>query len=99
MLESKVNQENNHGEDQRGDQDKECRTLQLLPGGPGDLLGEFLSGLFQIVNELSHLCLQWAGGKLEAGIRQPSLNIYQIVTFDIGRGSRIRTHIDGFGDR
>lgn len=28
-----------------------------------------------------------------------SLNIYQIVTFDIGRGSRIRTHIDGFGDR
>ena len=24
---------------------------------------------------------------------------YQIVTFDIGRGSRIRTHIDGFGDR
>ena len=28
-----------------------------------------------------------------------TLNIYQIVTFDIGRGSRIRTHIDGFGDR
>lgn len=27
------------------------------------------------------------------------LNNYQIVTFDIGRGSRIRTHIDGFGDR
>ncbi len=27
------------------------------------------------------------------------LNIYQIVTFDISRGSRIRTHIDGFGDR
>ena len=27
------------------------------------------------------------------------LNIYQIVTFDICRGSRIRTHIDGFGDR
>ena len=24
---------------------------------------------------------------------------YQIVTFDICRGSRIRTHIDGFGDR
>ena len=37
-------------------------------------------------------------GKLEAGIRH-LLNIYQIVTFDIGRGSRIRTHIDGFGDR
>ena len=28
-----------------------------------------------------------------------TLNIYQIVTFDIGRGSRIRTHIYGFGDR
>ena len=28
------------------------------------------------------------------------LNNYQIVTFDIlSRGSRIRTHIDGFGDR
>ncbi len=28
------------------------------------------------------------------------LNNYQIVTFDIiCRGSRIRTHIDGFGDR
>ena len=42
-------------------------------------------------------------GKLEAGIRH-LLNIYQIVTFDnqdifLGRGSRIRTHIDGFGDR
>ena len=29
-----------------------------------------------------------------------SVKHYQIVTFDIfGRGSRIRTHIDGFGDR
>ena len=37
--------------------------------------------------------------KLEAGIPGLTLNIYQIVTFDIGRGSRIRTHIDGFGDR
>ncbi len=27
------------------------------------------------------------------------VKLYQIVTFDIGRGSRIRTHIDGFGDR
>ena len=83
MLESKVNQENHDGKDQRGHQDEDCRTLQLLPSGPGDLLGQFLSRLFKIVNELSHLCLQWAGGKLEAGIPWPSLNIYQIVTFDI----------------
>ena len=99
MLESKVNQEDNNSKDQRSHKDKQCRILQLLPGGPGDLLSELLVALFQIVNELSHLCLQWAGGKLEAGICQPKLNIYQIVTFDIGRGSRIRTHIDGFGDR
>ena len=99
MLESKVYKEDYHSKDQRSHQDKQCRTLQLLPSGPCDLLGELRIGLFQIVNELSHLCLQWAGGKLEAGIRQPKLNIYQIVTFDIGRGSRIRTHIDGFGDR
>ena len=99
MLESKVYQENNDGEDQRGYQDQQCRTLQLLPSGPRHLLGEFLSALFQIVNELSHLCLQWVPEKLEAGIRDLRLNIYQIVTFDICRGSRIRTHIDGFGDR
>ena len=70
MLESKVYQENNDGEDQRGHKDKQCRTLQLLPSGPGDLLGQFLSGLFQIVNELSHLCLQSTPEKLEAGIRR-----------------------------
>ena len=86
MLESKVYQEDNDSKDQRGHKDKQCRTLQLLPSGPGDLLCQFLSGLFQIVNELSHLCLQWAGGKLEAGIYQPKLNIYQIVTFDILAG-------------
>ena len=28
-----------------------------------------------------------------------SVKHYQVVTLDIGRGSRIRTHIDGFGDR
>ena len=99
MLESKVNQENYDGEDQRGHQDKQCRALQLLPSGPRHLLGEFHLALFQIVNELSHLCLQWVPEKLEAGIRDLRLNIYQIVTFDICRGSRIRTHIDGFGDR
>ena len=99
MLESKVDQENDHSEDQRSYQDKQGRTLQLFPSGPRHLLGEFLSALFQIVNELSHLCLQWVPEKLEAGIRDLRLNIYQIVTFDICRGSRIRTHIDGFGDR
>ena len=71
MLESKVDQKNDNGEDQRGHQDEQCRILQLLPGGPGDLLGQLLIGLFKIVNELSHLCLQWVGGKLEAGIPQP----------------------------
>ena len=88
MLESKVDQENDHSEDQRSYQDKQGRTLQLFPSGPRHLLGEFLSALFQIVNELSHLCLQWAGGKLEAGIYQPKLNIYQIVTFDIWQGKQ-----------
>ena len=68
MLESKVNQEDDNREDQRGDQDEKGRTLQLLPGGPGDLFGQLQIGLFQIVNNLTHLCLQWAGGKLEAGI-------------------------------
>ena len=59
MLESKVYQEDNDRKDQRGYQNKHGRILQLVPSGPGDLLGEFLSGLFQIVNDLSHLCLQW----------------------------------------
>ena len=71
MLESKVNQEDDNSEDQRGNQDEKGRTLQLLPGGPGDLLGQLQIGLFQIVNNLTHLCLQWAGGKLEAGIPWP----------------------------
>ena len=71
MLESKVNQEDDHGEDQRGNQNEKGRVLQLLPGGPGDLLGQLQIGLFQIVNNLTHLCLQWAGGKLEAGIPWP----------------------------
>ena len=71
MLESKVDQEDDNSQDQRGHQDEECRILQLLPGGPGDLFGQLRVGLFKIVNELSHLCLQWAGGKLEAGIPWP----------------------------
>ena len=55
MLESKVNQENHDGKDQRGDQHEKGRILQLLPGGPGDLFGQLRVGLFKIVNELSHL--------------------------------------------
>ena len=73
MLESKVDQEDHKGKDDRGHQYEQRRTLQLLPGGPGHLLGELLSTLFQIVNELSHLCLQWTGGKLEAGILQSNV--------------------------
>ena len=71
MLESKVNEEDDDSKNQRGYQDEKGRTLQLLPGGPGDLLGQLQIGLFQIVNNLTHLCLQWAGGKLEAGIPWP----------------------------
>ena len=59
MLESKVYQENNDGEDQRGYQDQQCRTLQLLPSGPRHLLSQLRVGLFNVVNELTHLCLQW----------------------------------------
>ena len=70
MLESKVNEEDDDSKDQRGHQDEKSRTLQLLPGGPGNLLGQLHIGLFKIVNELTHLCLQWVGGKLEAGIPQ-----------------------------
>ena len=98
MLESEIHHEDHQREDQRGAQDQQRRILQLVPSRPGDLLGEFRVGLFQIVNELTHLCLLVSVGKLEAGIRR-LFNIYQIVTFDICRGSRIRTHIDGFGDR
>ena len=60
MLESKVNQEDDHGEDQRGNQNEKGRVLQLLPGGPGDLLGQLHIGLFKIVYELSPLCSHWA---------------------------------------
>ena len=71
MLESKVNQEDDDSQDQRGHEDEKGRILQLLPSGPGDLFGQLQIGLFQIVNNLTHLCLQWAGGKLEAGIPWP----------------------------
>ena len=69
MLESIVDNPNDSSEDNGGNQDKQCRALQLLPSGPRHLLREFREGLFQIVNELSHLCLQWTPEKLEAGIR------------------------------
>ena len=71
MLESKVDEEDDDSKDQRGYQDEKGRILQLLPGGPGDLFGQLQIGLFQIVNNLTHLCLQWAEGKLEAGIPWP----------------------------
>ena len=99
MLESKVDQEDHDGKDYRGHQHEQRRTLQLLPRGPGNLLSELLSTVFQIVNELSHLCLNGPGENWKRESLNLTLNIYQIVTFDIGRGSRIRTHIDGFGDR
>ncbi len=55
MLESVVHREHNHGEDDRCHQDQDCRVLQLVPRGPGNLLREFRVGLLQIVYELSHL--------------------------------------------
>ena len=67
MLESKVNHPNHGSQDNGGHEDKQCRALQLLPSGPRHLLCELGEGLFQIVNELSHLCLQWTPEKLEAG--------------------------------
>ncbi len=55
MLESEIHQEDDDREDQRGNQDQHCRTLQLAPARPRDLLRQFLVGFLQIVNELSHL--------------------------------------------
>jgi len=57
MLESEIDYEEPDREDQRGDHDEQCRTLQLVPGRPSDLLGQLDVTLFQIVNELSHLCI------------------------------------------
>jgi len=69
MLESIVDNPNDSCEDDGGNQDKQCRALQLLPSGPRHLLCEFGERLFQLVNELSHLGLQSTPEKLEAGIR------------------------------
>ena len=55
MLESEIHQEDDDREDQRGNQDQHCRTLQLAPARPRDLLRQLLVGFLQIVNELSHL--------------------------------------------
>ena len=63
MLESIVHYEHNGSKDNGGYQDQDCRALQLGPGGPCYLLGEFLCGLFKVVDELTHFCLQWAPEK------------------------------------
>ena len=55
MLESEVHHEDDQGEDERRNQDQDRRTLQLAPGRPRHLLGEFDPRLLQIVYELSHL--------------------------------------------
>ena len=57
MLENEVDYEEYQRKDHGSDHNKESRALQLVPGRPGDLLGEFHVGLFAIVNELSHLCI------------------------------------------
>ena len=50
MLESKVDNEEDSRKNHRGDHDENCRTLQLLPGRPGGLFGQFNERLFEIVN-------------------------------------------------
>jgi len=55
MLESKVHQEYDQGEDHSGHQDKQSRALELAPSGPRDLLGQFRVAVFKIIDE-SHLC-------------------------------------------
>ena len=55
MLESEIHDEDDHGEDERGNEDQDRRVLQLRPSRPRHLLGQFRVGLFQVVNELSHL--------------------------------------------
>ena len=98
MVESEVYDPEGCSQDDGGDHHQEGRALQFLPSRPGGLLEELYIALFQIVDKLSHLLplMDPAGWKLWWDL----LNNYQIVTFDIiCRGSRIRTHIDGFGDR
>ena len=57
MLESEVDYEEHQSKNHSHDHYQEGRALQLAPGRPRDLLGEFYVGLFAIVNELSHLCI------------------------------------------
>ena len=57
MLESEVDYEEHQGKEHGDDHDQESCALQLVPGRPCNLLGEFHVGLFAIVNELSHLCI------------------------------------------
>ena len=56
MLESEVYDEDDKGKEKRGHQDQESGALELVPGGPADLLCQLDVRLFKIVNELSHLC-------------------------------------------
>ena len=71
MLESEIHHKHNHREDQRRDQDKHRRTLQLAPSRPRNLLGEFRVGLLQIVNELSHLVFN---GRRKIGSGNPTVS-------------------------
>ncbi len=55
MLESEVYNPQKRSQDNRGDQDEDCRTLQFLPGRPGGLLGELYERLFAVIDKLLHL--------------------------------------------
>ena len=55
MLESVVYDEECRSNDDGGNHNENCRTLQFLPGGPSHLCGELNERLFTIVYELSHL--------------------------------------------
>ena len=55
MLESEVYNPQKRSQDNRGDQDEDCRTLQFLPGRPSGLLGELYERLFAVIDKLLHL--------------------------------------------
>ena len=46
MLESVVYDKESGSQDNGGNQDQECRTLQLVPSGPRSLLDELYIALF-----------------------------------------------------
>ena len=70
MLESEIHHEDDRGEDERGHQHQDRRTLQFVPGRPRHLLGKLRVGLFQIVNELSHLAFN---GRRKIGSGNPDI--------------------------